>query len=108
MDDGPSWNLRCNGGMLTTIRDLHRWYGAVLEGRVLSSDATKTFIDIVLRKHSSGKRLVGLIGGNDVFNAIYVNIYDDKFVIALFTNVSEFPAEEVFQLVKERILGFLG
>jgi CubicO group peptidase (beta-lactamase class C family) len=31
MEDGPGWNLRANGGLRTTVGDMHRWL-AVLRG----------------------------------------------------------------------------
>ncbi|MGW9348162.1 serine hydrolase domain-containing protein [Nocardiopsis flavescens] len=34
--DGPYWNLRGNGGMLSTARDVHAWHRALSEGAVLS------------------------------------------------------------------------
>jgi hypothetical protein len=52
--------------------------------------------------------VIGSIGGNGVFNAIYVNVYDDRFVFVMFTNVAEFAAEDVFQMLRERILGLLN
>ncbi|MDF1605699.1 serine hydrolase [Nocardioides sp. YIM 152315] len=37
-DDGPYWNLRGNGGLLSTARDLYRWHRALLGDRVLTRD----------------------------------------------------------------------
>jgi CubicO group peptidase (beta-lactamase class C family) len=37
--DGPYWNLRGNGGMLSTARDLFRWYRALRGDQVLDADA---------------------------------------------------------------------
>lgn len=108
MSDGPSWNLRCNGGMIATVRDLSRWYDALLEGRVLSPEGTKRYRDLSIHPHRSGKRVVGHIGGNGVFNAIYVQFPDDHLVFVMFTNVSEFEAEAVFKQLRDRIVGFLG
>ncbi|MFH8491208.1 serine hydrolase domain-containing protein [Streptomyces longisporoflavus] len=40
--DGPSWNLRGNGGMLSTTRDMFRWHRALTTGdSVLSATAKK-------------------------------------------------------------------
>ena len=35
MDDGPSWHLRGNGGLLTTARGLQRWMQATATGKTL-------------------------------------------------------------------------
>ncbi|GAA1506940.1 serine hydrolase domain-containing protein [Streptomyces synnematoformans] len=37
--DGPYWNLRGNGGMLSTARDMLRWHRALLGDRVLGGAA---------------------------------------------------------------------
>jgi CubicO group peptidase (beta-lactamase class C family) len=39
--DGPHWNLRGNGGMLSTARDMFRWHRALTDGTVLSAAARK-------------------------------------------------------------------
>ncbi|ANS68187.1 beta-lactamase [Streptomyces lincolnensis] len=37
--DGPYWNLRGNGGMLSTAGDMLRWHRALLGGRILPAPA---------------------------------------------------------------------
>ena len=37
--DGPSWNLRGNGGMLSTLDDLSRWYHVLRDGKVISLES---------------------------------------------------------------------
>jgi CubicO group peptidase (beta-lactamase class C family) len=37
--DGPYWNLRGNGGMLSTARDMFRWHRALATDAVLSASA---------------------------------------------------------------------
>jgi CubicO group peptidase (beta-lactamase class C family) len=39
--DGPHWNLRGNGGMLSTARDMFRWHRALTDDAILSADARK-------------------------------------------------------------------
>lgn len=38
-DDGPYWNLRGNGGLLSTARDMFRWHRALEKERVLDAKA---------------------------------------------------------------------
>ena len=38
---GPWWNLRGNGGLLSTARDLARWHRALLDHRVLDRRAQR-------------------------------------------------------------------
>ena len=40
-DTGPYWNLRGNGGLLSTARDMFRWHVALRRGKVLSRSARK-------------------------------------------------------------------
>ncbi|TWT46248.1 Penicillin-binding protein 4* [Phycisphaerae bacterium RAS1] len=107
MADGPSWNLRCNGGMIATVRDLHSYFDAVLGGRVLSAEGTKSYRKQAIRKRSSGEQVIGSVGGNGITNSIYVNLVDDQFVFVMFTSVAEFESEEVFKQLKQRILDFV-
>ena len=103
MDDGPSWNLRGNGGMLSTVEELYQWFDAALSGRVMSSKGTKKYRDQMFREGSLGKRMIGVAGGNDVFNALYVNVDDVNFVFIIFTNVDNFAGESVSKPLRERL-----
>ena len=40
MEDGPYWNLRGNGGLLSTLDDMLKWHHALLDNTVLS-DASR-------------------------------------------------------------------
>jgi CubicO group peptidase (beta-lactamase class C family) len=37
--DGPYWNLRANGGMLSTVHDLYKWHLALENTDILSDQA---------------------------------------------------------------------
>ncbi len=39
--DGPHWNLRGNGGMLSTAADMHAFYKALFQGETLLAPATR-------------------------------------------------------------------
>ena len=41
--DGPYWNLRGNGGMLSTVSDMHTFYVELFEGEKLMTPATRAF-----------------------------------------------------------------
>jgi CubicO group peptidase (beta-lactamase class C family) len=41
--DGPHWNLRGNGGILSTARDMFRWHRALSDDTVLSAPAREKF-----------------------------------------------------------------
>jgi hypothetical protein len=91
--DGPSWNLRGNGGMVGPITDLYRWALALDQGKVLSrasqeketrpciptNAAGDSFYGYAwfLTRTPRGTRLVAHSGGNGTF-AAYLNRYVDE------------------------------
>lgn len=95
MEDGPSWNLRANGGMLSTVHELFRWFDGVLSGKVLSKEATEKYRRMMFRPGRMGDRVIGTAGGNGIFNSLYVNVDDVGLVFVLFTNQSDWMAEDV-------------
>jgi CubicO group peptidase (beta-lactamase class C family) len=48
MDDGPSWHLRGNGGLLASAGTLYRWLRATADGRTLPAD----WLDRQLHPHA--------------------------------------------------------
>ncbi|MDT0309511.1 serine hydrolase domain-containing protein [Streptomyces sp. DSM 44917] len=44
-EDGPHWNLRGNGGLLSTARDMHRWHRALQGGAVLDAGARERLVE---------------------------------------------------------------
>ncbi len=111
-DDGPSWNLRGNGGMLATAADTSAWFEAVLEGKVLKPAALKKFLDTTSgMSRTLGVRLIGVAGGNDVFNSIQYSVVDSDFHFHFVTSNSKQAAEEIlpkfrddlFSLAKDAI-----
>jgi CubicO group peptidase (beta-lactamase class C family) len=56
-DDGPYWNLRGNGGLLTTARDMFRWHLALEGDEVLDRRAkAKLFEPYVLEEEGGDTR----------------------------------------------------
>jgi CubicO group peptidase (beta-lactamase class C family) len=49
-DDGPYWNLRGNGGLLSTPRDMFRWHVALLGDAVLDDDAKRELFEPRVRE----------------------------------------------------------
>ena len=62
--DGPYWNLRGNGGMLSTVSDMHTFYNALFEGDKLLSPRTR---DIMFHADEP----VGLAGSDRVNFFLY-------------------------------------
>ena len=57
---GPWWNLRGNGGILSTARDLARWHRALLDHRVLDRRAQRELFRPRVPEQASGRELVRL------------------------------------------------
>lgn len=105
---GEMWNLIGNGGLYSTIADLHRWLRALQDDTVLpassrwvlfaphalvSSSATGTVhygYGWYVRKEPSGKTLIWHLGGNGITNTALRLHVDERMWIAYASNVSEF------------------
>ncbi|MBK8565206.1 MAG: beta-lactamase family protein [Saprospiraceae bacterium] len=85
LPDGPGWHLRANGGVLSTVGDMYRWYLALRNGSVLKKELVeKMWMPHVAEDpegHShygygwvvqqvEGRRMIWHNGGNSVYNAI--------------------------------------
>lgn len=108
LKDGPTWNLRGNGGMLTTIEDLYRWHLALQGERVLSKASKEKMFTPYAAMNKDGKQKyaygwwvtttangvpeIAHSGGNDKF-ATWFRRYPTKgTVIITVTNQSSSPA----------------
>ncbi|MBI3818541.1 MAG: beta-lactamase family protein [Planctomycetes bacterium] len=107
--DGPYWNLRGNGGILSTGRDMLLWDGALRGDAVLPAEARKKMFTpyvaegperrsfygygwVVLEKTPNGK-LYTHNGGNGFFFADYYRFVDSDSVIFIASN-AQFPEGE--------------
>ncbi len=104
-DDGPYWNLRGNGGVLSTVWDLYRWDQALLGDEVLSKEAkAKMFSRKVMESPNSNSwysygwvltdspratKVIEHNGGNGVFYADFIRYIDEGIVIISASNRSE-------------------
>jgi CubicO group peptidase (beta-lactamase class C family) len=97
LDDGPSWNLRGNGGMLGTAEELSVWFDALMSGKVLKKPALDKYLSYAAGKSRAlGVRAMAIAGGNDVFNAFHFTLVDDDFHLTFFTSDSRNAAEHIF------------
>lgn len=84
LPDGPSWNLRGNGGMISTSGELARWIDALQRGVLLTDAAREKLYALYVHRNRRGTRTMGAAGSNDVFNACYLWYLDeDRLVIAM-------------------------
>jgi len=104
MVDGPSWNLRANGGMLSTVQDLYKWIQALEANTLLAPPAKQKFFDLYVHKNKRGTRTMGAAGSNDVFDASYLWYVDEHRVLILLTNSDQYRAEKMIpDLAKEMV-----
>jgi CubicO group peptidase (beta-lactamase class C family) len=104
-EDGPSWNLRGNGGMLSTARDLYTLMEALQKGSVLPAAARASFLGRYTRTSpAEGRRRIRAIGGNGIFNADYIRWVDEDVTLIMMTNTDEFQAEEITPKLFDRIV----
>jgi CubicO group peptidase (beta-lactamase class C family) len=58
-DDGPYWNLRGNGGILSTPRDAYRWHVALEGDEILDDEAKVKLFRPWLREEAGGDSFSG-------------------------------------------------
>lgn len=110
--DGPSWNLRGNGGLLSSAAELYRWQQSLLAGRVLPKSAVACLVTghvdtqragrrygygWYASEDDAGRRSVEHTGGNGAFFAL-VRWYDESGVVIVVTS-NAFRADTIRALL---------
>jgi CubicO group peptidase (beta-lactamase class C family) len=106
--DGPWWNLRGNGGILSTTGDLFKWHQALEKGEVLSKEAqAKAYTPHVpedeegsshygygwaIDQGPGGTRRIAHNGGNGIFAADFHRYPDDRLVLITGSAQSDFSS----------------
>lgn len=93
MADGPSWNLRANGGMLGTVPDLHRFLAGLLKDDVYKPEVRASLLDDLRFSQNYGSRYFAGAGSNGIFNSIFFFMVDQKRMIIMITSNSEHNGE---------------
>lgn len=117
--DGPFWNLRANGGLLSTAEDLYKWHLALEGEKVLSKAAKEKYYTPhiaeepggssfygygwVIQKTGRGTKVIWHNGGNPYFFADFRRYVDDDVVIILATNSAMQPFQKDFVLAMQMI-----
>ncbi|MFM9872451.1 MAG: serine hydrolase domain-containing protein, partial [Fimbriimonadaceae bacterium] len=94
MKDGPSWNLRGNGGMLGTLNEMHLWYRNVYSGAFGSQDQFKVFAPELADPERLKKSVIMEAGGNNVFTTFVLFAPGKDLYIAAGNCDARFPLEE--------------
>ena len=119
--DGPWWNLRGNGGILTTAGDLYRWHVALQGNAVLSAVERKKYeapkvpetrapypryaYGWSVFKSPSGSRQLSHVGDNGVFLSDYRCYPDDGAVIVVASNAIDWSAVAIANELELRLFG---
>ncbi|HVR07711.1 MAG TPA: serine hydrolase domain-containing protein [Thermoanaerobaculia bacterium] len=119
--DGPWWNLRGNGGVLSTTGDLYRWHLALTGDRVLSRTEREKLITpyVPEGRHTpshyaygwsiaaapDGTRVASHTGGNGVFDTDLRRYLDDQTVLVASSNRADFSAVAAAAHLENRLFG---
>jgi CubicO group peptidase (beta-lactamase class C family) len=119
--DGPWWNLRGNGGILTTAGDLYRWHVALQGNAVLSAAEREKYqtpkvpetgapypryaYGWSVEKSPTGGRQLSHVGGNGVFMTDFRRYPDDGAAIVVASNAIDWSAIAIADQLDLRLFG---
>ena len=119
-EDGPGWNLRANGGILSTTEDMFRWYEAIKNLSVLPAKQIDEFLHPYVKEgkdadtyYSYGwviepqgnDTLIWHNGGNMVFNAFMGMDLKKGMVIIISSNTDEKISDDYAGKVAKLVTG---
>ena len=100
--DGPYWNLRANGGILSTVGDLYKWHVALEGEKILSKAAKEKYFAPHIAENPEGSSFYGYgwaiektsrntkrishNGSNGYFFADFLRFVDENVVVIVATN----------------------
>ncbi|HLF64354.1 MAG TPA: serine hydrolase domain-containing protein [Saprospiraceae bacterium] len=108
--DGPGWHLRANGGILSTVGDMYRWYVALRNHTALAESAVKQMLTPYVAEGPEGqsfygygwvvqdfdgKRMIWHNGGNGVYNAIMSFVLSDDICIIVSSNSNTVISDDI-------------
>ena len=119
--DGPYWDLRGNGGILSSTGDLYRWHLALAGDLVLARPQREKSIKPYVSegrwahtdygygwsvgKSPTGKLEVSHIGGNEAFESDFRRYLGDDAVIVLSGNGIDYSALALGDHLENRLFG---
>lgn len=117
LPDGPSWNLRGNGGIHSTLEDMRKWHRAMIEYRVFTPEMIQLIETPYVREGEDsagfygygwalartrhGERLVWHNGGNGIFFAEMRRYVGEDTLVEIATNVAERPGDRFMGRIVE-------
>ena len=119
--EGPGWHLRANGGILSTVGDMHRWYLALKANTVLGAAAKAKFFSPHVKEYPDGDSFYGygwvrqkteagaiLIwhnGGNGIYNAYMGFEPENDLVIVVSSNIAGKVSDSYAQRIRGIVAG---
>jgi CubicO group peptidase (beta-lactamase class C family) len=119
--DGPWWNLRANGGILSTTGDLYKWHQALEGEKILSKAAKEKIFTPHMPEDEEGSshygygwaifktprntRLISHNGGNGIFAADFRRYVDEETVLITGSNRSDFPSIAILPQAVRLVFG---
>ncbi len=119
-DDGPYWHLRGNGGILSTLGDMHQWHLALEGDAVLSQAAKEKYYAPHVREgdgapsfygygwsvmDSRHGRLITHNGGNPYFTSDFLRYVDADVVIYMTSNTASHSAGRLSRTIINIVFG---
>ena len=92
--DGPSWNLRGNGGMLSTAPELARWARGAHTGEMLTPEDYEIFMPSFANGKDKDRYTISA-GGNGIFNTIMLYNPHRKIAVIAASMDGRFEIESV-------------
>ncbi len=121
MSDGPSWHLRCNGGVLSTVDDMFRWHQALGGDSILSGEVRKLMFTPhvaegpmgrshygygwVVTQTVRGTTLITHNGGNGIFAADCRRYVDEGVFYHIASSVASMSAIDAGDVIPRIIFG---
>ena len=109
-EEGPSWHMKGNGGILTNVNDMYLWHKALLDNTIINEEAK----EMMYSKHTNegdntsfygygwaifptnrGTDLITHNGGNDYFFADFLRFINEDVVIIILSNDYNVYAQEL-------------
>jgi CubicO group peptidase (beta-lactamase class C family) len=104
-DDGPGWNLRGNGGMLSTAAEMGHWYEALFDGEILGAEGRRKFYEYDAGESPTvGGLALAHAGGNGIFNTLQISWIDADTHMTFFSSCAAREAESVWRDFRDELI----
>ncbi|MEP7129134.1 MAG: serine hydrolase domain-containing protein [Chitinophagales bacterium] len=119
--DGPGWHLKANGGILSTLDDMQKWYIALRNKTVLNAASVKQYLTPyvkeqpegisfygygwVIEPQQDGDTIIWHNGGNGAFNTYMGFSLKNDYTIIISSNNNQKIADDYAVVVRKILSG---